>query len=131
MAEEFDLSADFFQSVLAHCVTYPNDDSEGAGAAAAPSNDIQLLSHSVEPAVDKGENFGSAVYRARLHYRVASGEPETICLILKVNSSDEAVNAILQELQTFDRELTTYKEVLVECDRALRDVGDSLDFSPK
>lgn len=117
MSEEFNLGTDFFETALSQ---YWNKDN------------IKVLSHSVEPACSKGENFASAVYRAKIRYQSSAGAgDDTVSLILKVNGTDEAVNEVLEEFQTFDRELTTYKEVLNECERILKDVGDSLDFAPK
>lgn len=116
MTEEFNLGTDFFRTALQQYLK---------------NNDVHILTHSVEPACAKGENFASAVYRATINFQLEASKTEAISLILKVNSNDETVNEVLEEFQTFDRELTTYKEILFECDRLLSDIGDTLDFSPK
>lgn len=115
MAEEFNLGTDFFETALSQYW----------------KQDVKVLSHSVQPACGKGENFASAVYRAKIHYQTGTSTEGDVSLILKVNGTDESVNEVLEEFQTFDRELTTYKEVFVECDRILKEVGDELNFSPK
>lgn len=113
MPEEFNIGVDFFETALS---TYLQ-------------RKVKVLSHMVEPAVGKGENFASAVYRAKIHF-ITGNKEDTMSLILKVNPTDDAVNEVLEEFQTYERELTTYKEVLVECNKALQTVNDVLDFSP-
>lgn len=115
MSEEFNLSSDFFEDVLASYL----------------KKGVRVVSHSIQPAVDKGENFASAVYRAKVNYEGEDDVVQSISLIMKVSSADDTVNAVLEEFQTFDRELTTYKEVLPGCTKLMEAVGDSLDFSPR
>lgn len=94
---------------------------------------VKIVSNVIKPAAKKGENFASTVYRAVITYqRMAKGtEDETISLILKTNSSNAAIQEVVEEFQTFERELTTYKEVIVECEKLIKSVGDTLNFSPE
>lgn len=93
---------------------------------------VKIVSNTITPAAKKGENFASTVYRVRITYQRKSGngEDETISLILKTNSSNAAIQEVVEEFQVFERELTTYKEVLVDCEKTLNSLGDSLNFSP-
>ncbi|XP_063709154.1 uncharacterized protein LOC134837698 [Culicoides brevitarsis] len=92
---------------------------------------VKILSTDIKPAAKKGENFASCVYRITLKYqRESSNDAETISLILKTNSSNAAVQEVIEEFQVFERELTTYKEVLVECEKLLNSHGETLNFSP-
>lgn len=92
---------------------------------------ITVVSHSVGSAVEKGENFGSVVLRAKVNYWDGNKD-SSISLILKVCPDDnEALTEVLTEFQIFARELATYKEILIECDNQLQAIGVTFNLSPK
>lgn len=92
---------------------------------------VQIVSNVITPAAKKGENFASTVYRVLITYQKETGSvEEKISLILKTNSSNAAIQEVVEEFQVFERELTTYKEVLVGCETILNSFGETLNFSP-
>lgn len=111
------MSDDFFETVLK---SHYNTDS------------IKIVSTNIKPAAKKGENFASAVYRVVVTFlRKDTNNEEIISLILKTNSTNAAVQEVIAEFQVFEREFITYKEVLIACEQLLRDVSDTLNFSPQ
>uniref|UniRef100_A0A336M1Q4 CSON009901 protein n=1 Tax=Culicoides sonorensis TaxID=179676 RepID=A0A336M1Q4_CULSO len=112
------ISNDFFQTVLS---SHFHDKS------------VKIISHEIKPAAKKGENFASAVYRVIVTYQLLNktNHNEKISLILKTHSSNGAVQEVIEEFHVFERELTTYKEVLIECEKLMCDINEPLNFSPQ
>lgn len=92
---------------------------------------IKVLNYEISPAAKKGENFASTIYRIKITYEIKPNESQLISLILKTNSTDDAIQEIIEEFQVFDRETTTYNEVLIACEKLLQNIGDTLNFSPQ
>lgn len=100
------MNGDYFKSILAK---YEGHD-----------NDVELIEFSVKSGSVKGENFASAIYRAKLSY-LLNQQPKEASFIIKTTSASSAISELLENMGTFDHETHIYQKVLTECEKLFPD----------
>lgn len=97
------------------------------------NNDTKLIRYTVEPAVAKGQNFLSILYRIKIHYMVTDDPraPKIISLVVKSSLEDPIFDELAGELNVFQREAQVYNVILNECQKVLARIDDRTEFGPK
>ncbi|KAK7872610.1 hypothetical protein R5R35_001946 [Gryllus longicercus] len=125
------LSNDFLAEVLRP------EGGAGVGVGVGP-HDVSVLSWHVQPAVGKGDNFLSTLYRVRVEYRQAADAPDSapraVQLIIKVLPQGDYLQEFIHEARFFAREINAYREALPQMARfaaARLPGGGGPPFSPR
>lgn len=93
---------------------------------------IQIVSHALEPACAQGENYLSTLYRATVVFKAGDDSEEiTKTLIIKACLQGVLFDEFSSELDVFKREGTAYKIIIPECEKLLKKIGDNVKFAPK
>ncbi|KAJ9598055.1 hypothetical protein L9F63_026838, partial [Diploptera punctata] len=97
--------------------------------------EIRVTEFDVKPAVDKGDNYLSTLYRVVVKCTVnkETNEIETFNLIIKTLPEGEMVQKILQQLKGFEKEFHIYEVVFPALNLLLTKSvkGEFQQFSPK
>lgn len=89
-------------------------------------DNLQLIEFSVNSGSLKGENFASAIYRAKLSY-LLNQQPKEMTFIIKTTSTTSAISEMLENMGTFDSETIVYEKILTECEKLFPDIK----FAPR
>lgn len=85
----------------------------------------------VQPAVGKGENYGSVLLRVRVKHALNGRNTET-ALIAKVKlTADFQAAAVIEEMNSFSIESDAYLVILPQVHALLRSIGDETVLAPK
>lgn len=93
---------------------------------------VVVTSFDLNEAIGKGQNYGSDLIRATVHFAVDGAAAEQITLIVKtVISTNPAMAASFAELGLFRKEIAAYDQLLPEVEKRLRSIGDHSKLVPK
>lgn len=93
---------------------------------------VVVTSFQLNEAIGKGQNYGSDLIRATVHFAVDGAAAEKVTLIVKTAiSSNPAMAARFAELGLFRKEISAYDRLLPEVEKRLRSIGDNSKLVPK
>lgn len=93
---------------------------------------VVVTSFELHEAIGKGQNYGSDLLRATVHFSVDGAAAEQIKLIVKTAISTNPAMAVrFAEMGLFRKEITAYDRLLPEVEKRLRSIGDNSKLVPK
>lgn len=93
---------------------------------------VVVSSFQLNEAIGKGQNYGSDLIRATVHFAVDGAAAEELTLIVKTAISTNPAMAVhFAELGLFRKEITAYNKLLPEVEKRLRSIGDKSKLVPK
>lgn len=86
----------------------------------------------IEPAVPKGQNFSSILFRVSAEFTLNSGRVDKVKMIIKTQlQADDNVAVIMKELNSFSVEIYAYQILLAKVHELLRSIGDDTVLAPR
>lgn len=84
---------------------------------------------SLEPALNKGENFLSQMIRARVDYKIDNSVKNQMSFVIKA----QLVNApeSIRQNELFSKEIAVFENIIPLAEELLRRIGDKTKFSAK
>lgn len=97
-----------------------------------PNITANIQSYDIKPALAKGTNFTSQMFRAIIYYNTTINDGlHEMRYIIKAGHSDLKQRAIFDEMNMFQKEIIIYEYILPEVYKLLEEIGDTTRLSPK
>lgn len=96
-------------------------------------NTIVVKDYTLQPALNKGENYASQMLRVRVNYS-SINDPTVVHISLIVKAAltnNVEMAALTAELGVFRKEIMVFQHIIPEVDRLLRSIGDYSRLSAK
>lgn len=93
---------------------------------------VVVTSFELKEAIGKGQNYGSDLLRACVHFTVDGAAAEKLMLVIKTAiSTNPAMARRFAEMGLFRKEITAYERLVPEVEKRLRSIGDNSKLVPK
>ncbi|KAH8417043.1 hypothetical protein KR222_001855 [Zaprionus bogoriensis] len=85
----------------------------------------------VKKATEAGDNYLSVMLSVDIDYATTSGGSATTSFMLKVPTSTESLNAIIELMAPFKKEIIMYNDVIPQLEELYRQAGQPIVFGPQ
>lgn len=98
------------------------------------NGDLKVNSFDIGPANQKGENYASVMFRAKMKVEQSDADgktPSERSFIVKINPDTGKSKEMMELFNVFPKEMEMYDKIIPAFEEMYRSVGESIQFGPK